>query len=179
MGVEQSQRAEGRIPTDHPARYLAQLCTRAGVTGTAAQHEDHAAWSDRHGTIEAEGGRCTLQAGPGSLTLHVEAADRESLRRIQHLVAGRLREIGGPEAPEVTWQPSAAATPRPRRGTKLGIAAVVVLVVAAHLGLGGLLLTSGPWKHWALGALLAVLLAKAIHLLRRRAGRRGKARRHR
>ncbi|MEU1619109.1 DUF2218 domain-containing protein [Streptomyces sp. NPDC005722] len=180
MGVEQSQRAEGRIPTEHPARYLAQLRTRTGVTGTAAQQEEHAAWSDTHGTIEAEGGRCTLQAGPGSLTLRVEAADRGSLRRIQHLVTGRLREIGGPEAPEVTWQPAAAATPRPRRrGTKLGIAAVAVLVVAAHLGLGGLLLTSGPWKHWALGALLAVLLAKAVHLLRRRAGRRGKARRHR
>jgi len=55
-----------------------------------------------------------------------------------------------------------------RRRTKLGVAAVVVLVVVAHLGLGGLLLTSGPWKHWAVGALVAVVLAKVAYLLTQR-----------
>ncbi|MDX2709362.1 hypothetical protein PV350_41960 [Streptomyces sp. PA03-6a] len=60
-----------------------------------------------------------------------------------------------------------------RRRTKLGVAAVVVLVVGAHLGLGGLLLTSGPWKHWAVGALVAVVLAKTVFLLLRRGRNRG------
>ncbi|WP_431960910.1 hypothetical protein [Actinacidiphila sp. bgisy160] len=67
------------------------------------------------------------------------------------------------------------AAPRRRHGAKLGIPAVVVLAVAAHLGLGGLLLTSGPWKHWALGAVLAVVVFKVAFLLLRR----GKARKAR
>lgn len=184
MDVEQSQRAEGHVRSDEPARYLAQLRTWTGAADSRPRRERHVGWSETRGTIEAEGGRCTLQAGPGTLTLHVEAADQDGLRRIQQLVSERLREIDGPGALSVTWQPapspsvSPAATRRPRLGAKLGTAAVVVLVVVAHLGLGGLLLTSGPWKHWALGALLAVVLAKAVHLLRRRALRRGKARQH-
>lgn len=176
MGAEHPQQAKGHVRTDHPARYLARLREWAGTVGSHQQPERLTDWSDRHGTIEFEGGRCTLQAGPDALTLRVEAADRKDLRRVQRLITERLRETGGPDTPPVTWQPAVATTPRPRHGTKLGIAAVVVLVVAAHLGLGGLLLTSGPWKHWALAAVLAALSAKTVHLLRRRAVRRGKAR---
>ncbi|MEU1542250.1 DUF2218 domain-containing protein [Actinacidiphila glaucinigra] len=177
MGAEQPQQAKGRMRTDHPARDLAGLREWAGTADGRPQPERPADRSDTHGTIDFEGGRCIVQAGPDGLTLHVEAADRDGLRRIQRLITERLRETGGPDAPPVAWKPAVATGPRPRHGTKLGIAAVVVLVVAAHLGLGGLLLASGPWKHWALAAVLAALLAKTVYLLRRRAVRRGQTRR--
>jgi Iap family predicted aminopeptidase len=48
--------------------------------------------------------------------------------------------------------------------------------VAVHLGLGGLLLVSGPWRHWVIGTVLAVILAKAIFVLGRLVIRRDKAR---
>ncbi|MFB7290795.1 DUF2218 domain-containing protein [Actinacidiphila glaucinigra] len=176
MGAEQPQQAEGHVRTDHPGRYLARLREWAGTAGSRPQPERLAEWSDTHGTIDFESGRCTLQTGPDALTLRVEAADRNGLRRIQRLITERLRETGGPDAPPVTWQPAVTVTPHPRHRTKLGIAAVVVLVVAAHLGLGGLLLASGPWKHWALAAVLAALLAKTAYMLRRRTVRRGQAR---
>ncbi|MFJ4849305.1 MULTISPECIES: DUF2218 domain-containing protein [unclassified Streptomyces] len=161
MGVEPSRRAEGHLHTDQPARLLAGLRTDAERSGT-------------RGTLDTPWGRCTLETGPDSLTIRVEAADEDGLRHVRKLVSDRLREIGGGEAAHVAWRPAGPAAPRPsRRGGKLVLALVVAVVVAAHLGLGGLLLASGPWRHWALGALLAVVLAKAAFLmLRRRRARR-------
>jgi fatty acid desaturase len=72
--------------------------------------------------------------------------------------------------------PAEKAVPRRRRGAKLGLIAVIALVVAVHLGLGGLLLVSGPWRHWVIGTVLAVILAKAIFVLGRLLIRRNKAR---
>ncbi|MDX3236121.1 hypothetical protein PV392_10575 [Streptomyces sp. ME03-5709C] len=157
MGVEHPQRAEGHVRTDQPARCLTQLQACAATMSGRP---------DTYAALAVE------QTGPGVLTLRVEAIDHDALRRVQRLVADRLQETGGPGAPQVTWQ-GAEATPRPRHRAKLGITAVVVLVVAAHLGLGGLLLASTPWKHWALGAVVAVVVTKSVFLLlRRRRARR-------
>lgn len=197
--------AEARVRTDDPSRYLAGLCKQPGPTdghmallirlhgGGRRPRIRHAEWSGTHGTVDFGSGRCTLNAGPDSLTLRVEATDEDSLHDIQDLIAGRLRRIGGHDVPPVTWKPAGTAdqepgdpahgapvpaegsAPRRRRAT-LGAVAVIALVVAVHLGLGGLLLVSGPWRHWVLGALVAVVLAKAAHVLGRRTLLRGKAR---
>lgn len=63
--------------------------------------------------------------------------------------------------------------PRPRSRhrprTTIGLVALVSVVVAVHLGLGGLLLaSSGPWKHWVIGVVVAALLAKVVLVLKRR-----------
>ncbi|MEU4096315.1 DUF2218 domain-containing protein [Streptomyces sp. NPDC026673] len=193
--------AEARVPTDHPSRYLARLCKQPGPMdgalallirlhgGGTRLRIRHAEWSGTHGTIDVGSGRCTLDAGPGSLTLRIEATDRDSLRDIQDLIAGRLRKIGAHDSLQITWQqtesvdaahtatvPAELSVPRRRRRATLGAVALIVLVVAVHLGLGGLLLVSGPWRHWLIGALVAVVVAKAAHVLARRASRRGNAR---
>ncbi|WP_351237704.1 DUF2218 domain-containing protein, partial [Streptomyces sp. NPDC002133] len=118
--------AEAHVRTDRPSRYLAQLCKRPGQMGEHIRHRSrrhhdgktppqiqHVEWSDTHGTIDVGSGRCTLQAGPDSLTLRVEATDQDSLQRIQHLIAGRLQKIGKRDALQVTWQQAEAADHQP------------------------------------------------------------------
>lgn len=65
---------------------------------------------------------------------------------------------------------------RTRRRATIGLVAVAVLAVAAHLGLGGAVLTSAPWAGWAAGGLVAVVAAKiiAVVVLARLATRRGR-----
>ncbi|MGP4085175.1 DUF2218 domain-containing protein [Streptomyces sp. KR55] len=199
--------AEAHVRTDRPSRYLTHLCKdlstmgghvrhrpRLHHDGTAPPQIQHVEWSDTRGTIDVDGGRCTLQVGPDWLTLRVEATDQDSLQRVQHLIAGRLEKTGKRDALQVTWQqaeaadhqpedpatdtpvPAEKAVARPRRRATLGLIAVIALVVAAHLGLGGLLLTSGPWKHWAIGTVLAISL---LHVLGRLFIRRSKVRKAR
>ncbi|SNY70156.1 hypothetical protein SAMN05421748_13728 [Paractinoplanes atraurantiacus] len=63
-----------------------------------------------------------------------------------------------------------------RRRFPLAVVAVVALAVAAHLALGGLLLTAGPWQHWAGGIVVAVIV---VHVLGRFLRRGGKVRKTR
>jgi hypothetical protein len=63
-------------------------------------------WSDSTGTISLTWGRCTLAAGPGALILRAEAADRDSLRRLQDLMTGRLESFGRRDGLRVRWQPA-------------------------------------------------------------------------
>ncbi|GAA3776447.1 hypothetical protein GCM10022206_14070 [Streptomyces chiangmaiensis] len=198
--------AEADIRTERPSRYLAQLCEHSSEMcghirhrphlhhgGTAPPQIQRVEWTDRHGTIDLVEGRCILQASPDSLTLRVEAADRDSLQRIQHLVAGRMKKIGKHNALQVTWRQAEAANhqpddpvtattasaakkvaPHPRRRAALGLIAVIALVVAIHLSLGGLLMASGPGTHWVIGAVLAIILLHVLggFVIRRRKIRR-------
>ena len=45
-----------------------------------------------------------MQAFPGRLTVRAEAADQESLRRIQDLLTSRLLKFGRRENLTVDWQ---------------------------------------------------------------------------
>jgi hypothetical protein len=63
----------------------------------------HVEWSDDRGVISFDWGRCTLRAVPGVLTLHVEAADEESLHELEQRVGGRLQQIGRRDHLTVTW----------------------------------------------------------------------------
>lgn len=115
--------AEATLQTDNPSRYLVQLCRHAskmnhGLRGHITRHRhtggtparpqiQHVDWSDTEGTLRLNWGQCTMRAGPGTLTLRVEAADEEKLLGIQELIAANLQRFGRRDQLSVTWQPSA------------------------------------------------------------------------
>ena len=112
--------AEADIRTEHAARYLARLCGHAGKMGTAGRRLGHRRLSHARGdappevrrvecsrtegTVSLDWGQWTMRAFPGRLTVRAEAADRESLRRIQDLLTSRLQKFGRREHLTVNWQ---------------------------------------------------------------------------
>jgi hypothetical protein len=113
--------AEATVKTDHPGRYLVQLCKHASKMGRhlhqrPRSHADgdappeirHAEWSDTDGIVTLSWGQWTVHATLGALTLRAEADTRENLRRIQDLVTARLEKIGSRDHLTVTWQPAEA-----------------------------------------------------------------------
>lgn len=208
--------AEAHIETERPSRYLVQLCRHFNNKGRHLGHrprahqggdaqalremqavaaQAHVEWSDTHGSVSLPWGQCIMQATPNVLTLRIEAADEENLRRLQDLLAGHVERFGRRDRLKANWQRLEASTlppdevmsttPVPEGGLAkrrrhvgtIGLVAVVVLVIAVHLGLGGALLANWRWTGWAVGIVLAVVLVKAIVLtsLGRFAIRRGKA----
>jgi len=114
--------AEAVIHTADPARYIARLrrhTARMGEhthfvprhgrrpPGPGSTHTPprvtRAEWSDTHGAITMNWGQWTVQAAPGTLTLHAEAADQENLKRIQEMLTGRLETFGRREHLQLTW----------------------------------------------------------------------------
>src|SRR5262249_9062632 len=114
--------AEARHPTGQPSRYLIQLCQHAASInhkthrhpGRAQARPDiqHVEWSDTHRTLDLGWSRCTLHAGPGTLTARAEAANNKSLQRVQALIARTLEGPGQREHPQVNWQRPETPTAR-------------------------------------------------------------------
>jgi hypothetical protein len=116
--------SEAAVETEHPGRYLTQLCKHASEMGGNRLHRPRshagggeppemrgAEWSGTEGTVTLNWGRWTMHAAPGTLTLRAEADSEENLRRIQDLVTARLEKIGRRDRLTVNWQP---ASPRGR-----------------------------------------------------------------
>ncbi len=108
--------AEAVVHTDNANRHLAQLCRHAGKMVDSPHIETHSLGgghvppeiesvdcTESEGVIAFRAGRCVIRATSDALTLRVEAADEESLRRIQHLIASRLEAIGSREQLNVSW----------------------------------------------------------------------------
>jgi hypothetical protein len=96
--------AEVKVETERSSRYLVQLCRHVDAVARAQpQMQAHVEWSDDRGVISFDWGRCTLRAVPGVLTLHVEAADEESLHELEQRVGSRLQQIGRRDHLTVTW----------------------------------------------------------------------------
>ena len=128
--------AEARVPTENAQRYLTRLGQHAGKMSSRLRHRPrshagggappevrHAEWSDTDGTLVLSWGQCTLHADPGLLILRAEAADPDSLTRIQDLIAGRLEKFGRREHLTVTWRPAQAPGAAPDRDAGSGGAA--------------------------------------------------------
>jgi hypothetical protein len=112
--------AEAEIRTAQPGRYLVQLCRHAQhLTGRAAHLHGrargprpelrHVEWSDSEGLLVLGWGRCVLRATPETLVVRAEAADTDSLRRLQDLVTSRLESFGRREGLAVRWRETGGA----------------------------------------------------------------------
>jgi hypothetical protein len=116
--------AEAVIQTEDPGRYLARLCQHASQMGQRLRHRprrhgsgepppevQQAECSGTDGLIRLNWGQWTMQAVPGALRLHAEAADEADLRRIQDLLTTRLERFGRREHLTVNWRPQPPARP--------------------------------------------------------------------
>lgn len=59
------------------------------------------------------GGKLTMQASAGALTLRAEADSEENLQQLQDLVTERLEKFGRRDHLKVNWQRSEAPTVQP------------------------------------------------------------------
>ncbi len=109
--------ANAVVPTDGANRHLTQLCRHAAKmresrhlqmgshdSGHMPPKMQRVECTDTQAIFTVEGGRCVIEATHVALTLRVEAADQNSLRRIQELVAHRVETIGSREGLKVSWQ---------------------------------------------------------------------------
>lgn len=205
--------SEACVETDRPSRYLVQLCRHFNHQGRHLPHrprthhggEWHAhpegqaqvEWSETHGTVNFGWDQCTMQATPDTLTLRAEAADEETLQRIQGLLAGHLNRFGRRDDLTVNWQrpiapagqpgdaisaapaPTARAVAGRKRRRTIGLAVAGALVIAVHLRLGGAALAASRWTGWTADIVLAVVVVKVIGVtviaLHRLATRRSRA----
>ncbi len=118
--------AEARVETEHPSRYLVQLCRHAQqihrlhdrprIHGGEEQpfpEVPHVEWSETRGIVSFGWGQCTMQAIAGTLTLRVEAADEQNLQRVQDIVAGDIERFGRRDHLTVKWQRPGAPPAQP------------------------------------------------------------------
>ncbi len=117
-------RAEARIATDHPSRYLVHLCQHAMKIGHTLGHlhgrAPHArpevldvTWTDTTGTLRLSWGTCTLHAGDDTLTVHAESADEADLERVQDIITADLERFGRRDHVTVNWTRPDAPRPHP------------------------------------------------------------------
>lgn len=182
--------AEAQVRTDRASRYLVQLCRHARQMASM-RHRPPARLgghtppdvldvdcSEPRGIVRFAEGQWTLEATADTLTLRVEAADAETLRRLQDGITARMEKIGRRDRLAVTWQqpspdeqnpgaapaPDTAAGKRRRRGwlSTIALAVGAALVVAVHLGVGGAALATSAWTGWAANIVLALILLKLV-----------------
>lgn len=125
--------AEAQVETTRSSRYLVQLCSHAAKIGGTHGHRPRAhgggdadafrdvqvtaEWSETHGTVTfTPRGRCTIQATPDALTLHVEAADEQDVRRIQEVITRDLDRSGRRDHLTVNWQRPETPNVQPSNG---------------------------------------------------------------
>jgi len=108
--------AEAHVQTEHPDRYLVQLCRHAQQVhrlhhrpphGAGAQPPpkvEHVEWSGTRGIVDFGWGRCTMQASGNLLTLRAEATDEEKLQRVQGIVTRDIERFGSRDHLTVSWE---------------------------------------------------------------------------
>jgi hypothetical protein len=94
--------ARADVPTDAPERYAKQLVSHLGR---------RVEWTTEGPTSTAAiaGGTGVVEVGDGVLTLRAQAPDRESLERVQDVLARHLERFGQRNELVVTWSDDPAA----------------------------------------------------------------------
>jgi len=113
--------AEAHVRTEHPDRYLVQLCRHAQqvhrlrhrpphrpsherVDAQPPPKVEHVEWSQTRGTVDFGWGRCTMQVSGSLLTLRAEATDEERLQQVQDIVTRDIERFGSRDHLTVSWQ---------------------------------------------------------------------------
>ena len=90
------------VPTDVPGRYAKQLVSHLGRKVPFAE-------SDSTWTATFNDSIARITVADGVLVLQAEAADVESLARLEHALGSHLERFGQRNELSVTWQRSPAA----------------------------------------------------------------------
>lgn len=114
--------AEAHVLTGNPGRYLVQFCRHArqanrmrhrppGHSGSRQPRPQvqQVNWSETAGSVSFGGGKCTLQAARGMLTVRAEATDAERLGQVQQIITADIERFGRREHVQVIWQEPAPA----------------------------------------------------------------------
>jgi hypothetical protein len=83
LSVAGELRSRARAETAHAARYMTQLAKHWG-------HKYEVAFDERQARIALPIGLCLMAAAPDGLEVTVEAADEETLTRLEGVVARHL-----------------------------------------------------------------------------------------
>ena len=86
------------VPTDAPARYAKQLVSHLGRKVPFTEEAD-GAW-----TVTVGDARGRIAVGDDVLALHVEAADVETLDRLEHALGSHLERFGARAGLTVSWR---------------------------------------------------------------------------
>ncbi|MEU5260107.1 DUF2218 domain-containing protein [Amycolatopsis sp. NPDC021455] len=166
--------AEATVRTPRASRFLVQLCRHAEAMGGRARQlpgGDHerpevarVEWTDEAGLIEFTWGRCTLRATAEKLVVELDVDGADRLRVIRDLLTADLERFGQRDGLQVVWQgvDTPASGGVRKRGTKIALAAAVVLAVVAHVVVGSAALTSWRWTSVAADVVLAVVVLKIV-----------------
>ncbi|MDO3634591.1 DUF2218 domain-containing protein [Mycolicibacterium arseniciresistens] len=107
--------AEATVATSRASRYLTQLCRHADqmrrIGHRTSRNGDEqmpavlerVEYSSTAGTVRFADGMLHVRASRDTLTLRIEAADEDSLRRLQNGIGRRLRTIGRRDKLALTW----------------------------------------------------------------------------
>src|SRR4051812_33030844 len=174
--------AEAQILTPRAQRFLVQLCRHAeamsgtvrnlhGPAGQARPEVVEVEYADDRGRIRFTWGDCVLRSTSDTLTVRVDAGDKDQLTRIQGILGADLERFGRRDGLKVSWQGDSAAddaghekTGRVRRSRATTVALVVAaaLAIAAHAVVGTAALTAWRWTSVAADVLLAVVILKIV-----------------
>jgi len=162
--------SEARVETERPNAYLIELCRHVHEASQAHQRmQAHVEWTQDHGMISFGGGRCTLCASPGVLTLRAEASDAAGLQRVERRVANRLKRLAGNDRLTVTWAPPQGAGEGPAEDARTADPPAYP-DTGEDVGAGPDRGPSTGIQSWAVKvflilALLALILIVVLHLM--------------
>ena len=89
-----------QVATDRPTRYLKQLASHFSHRVGGEVENDHA-------RVDFDFGTLLLDTAEGSLVMRAEAADAESLARLEQVAGSHLVRFGQKDELQVDWTPDA------------------------------------------------------------------------
>ncbi len=101
-------RSTTRFDSERAERYLVQLCKHFAhkVPASYESAGDGPAQDRMEGKVDFPWGVCRMSATGDGLAIICEAADAESLKRVEYVVADHVERFAWREKPRIDWQPA-------------------------------------------------------------------------